>query len=1203
MVVVIVFAAMLIAIPATAAHAVNASAPSISGTVTLGTTAIAAGTGAVSVSLYGESAGSPTGTLLSTVLTDAIGHYSFPALQNGLYALQFHATTGSYADQWWPANESENVASRITVADNPVTANANILLAGSLSGTVKNAEGVPVQGVVVYASPQGQSAGDPQMTVQYPSVFRTTDASGHYLFPQLTPGVYSVRFDTTQIPDANVMSGIWSVDGSFAWLPSQITVQTNLAHSGVDMTLPHGAQAYGYVDCSTCAGGALPSNEMTASYQILTSAPGQPQTWQPYDELPVPDAGRIFGYSMWPGTYRIQLREIGSGHFNETTSAPFVLTGGAATTVHVSTSPVDPTTVPWAGMLVKSADAPTLYFDNGPNKLLPVPSFSILADLGIPPVYTVVADSVIRASTIGAPLSDFLDCTSASFVGANGILRYVDPALLANLPLTLMDPTACGALPKSTSAEVYGQLFLTAINGNPVFAIISGTKRPIASSTALYNPTAAMVSLAYPSSPVALTVSSATLDSLPMGTPVFGAGILVKSSTSPTVYLSDGLSGLIPISSFSTVADFGLSLSYITVAPSVIASMTIAAAPLTNTVVCRGQTAIGGSGAIWNIQPALVTGLARTVLDPRTCAMIPNGSQFITNALFVKSASSPVIYHVSPAGYKEAVLDWATLVSLAGNTTPFWLTESDTFLDSLPSAPDLVTPGMLVKSASSSTVYLVDGTSRLLPIRSFESVSALGLPTSFVTVSNMLVTSRTIGGTLGSVISCGGTTYLAGDGKLWPTTTALTANYASTTLDASTCATIPHSTQNLAHALFVKSASSPTIYYLDPNGKKRALLQMASMDALSAPDAATWHTIDGSFLGSIPDGPDLVAAGMLVKSASSPTVYLVDGANRLVPIRTFESVSAMGLSTAFSTVSAATISGRTIAPTALGAFVSCGATTSVAGDGKLWPTTTALAANYPATTLDASTCATIPTSSQSLTHALFVKSASSPTIYYLDPSGKKQSLLEMASMTSLSAPDAATWLTIDSASLADIPSGSDLVTAGMVIKSASNPTLYVVDGAGGIIPVRTFDALADFGLPMNFHTVSNQTVSGLTIPHDGLGDAVLSDLATCGADTTTTWIASAGQLWQTASPIHLLAGMTALSAPLCAVLAKSPTVLNSPVIIKAPSGPTLYVLDSAGKHVIPDAASLNRVLLGNPLVYENVNSTFVAGLPYGLPEQ
>jgi hypothetical protein len=386
--------------------------------------------------------------------------------------------------------------------------------------------------------------------------------------------------------------------------------------------------------------------------------------------------------------------------------------------------------------------------------------------------------------------------------------------------------------------------------------------------------------------------------------------------------------------------------------------------------------------------------------------------------VFIKGSAAN-IYELT-GGQKDAVAAYSQMVTLSAPNAPTWLVLNDTYMAAIPTGPTLATTGSLVKSASNPAIYLVDGSGGLIPVGSFGTVADLGLSTAFITVSAATISGATISPTvLSNLVSCGGVTYLAAQGKLWAVTAGEIGSLPVETLPSTLCAIIPVSATALPPVVFIKG-SAANIYELT-GGQKDAVTSFAQMVTLSSPSAPTWLTLNDSYMGAIPTGPNLVTAGSLVKTSTSASIYMVNGSGGLIPVASFGTVADLGLSTAFSIVSAATISGATISPTPLSNLVSCGGVTYLAAQGKLWAVTAGEIGSLPVETLPPTLCAIIPISTTALPPVVFIK-GSAANIY--DLTGGQKDSVSYAQLVALSAPSSPTWLTINDYFIGTIPTGT-----------------------------------------------------------------------------------------------------------------------------------------------------------------------------------
>lgn len=145
----------------------------LGGTVYLGDTSVKAGAGEVSVKIKKD------GNTVATVSTDANGHYGATGLQDGSYTLSFtYLGTALIRGLDYP----------ITLSADNLAVNVTLPKQNTVSGTVVDADGIPMLGVYVALSgfPLGGGYGT------YLSA--TTDVDGNYKFSNVPNGNYTAKF-------------------------------------------------------------------------------------------------------------------------------------------------------------------------------------------------------------------------------------------------------------------------------------------------------------------------------------------------------------------------------------------------------------------------------------------------------------------------------------------------------------------------------------------------------------------------------------------------------------------------------------------------------------------------------------------------------------------------------------------------------------------------------------------------------------------------------------------------------------------------------------------------------------------------------------------------------------------------------------------------------------------------------------------------
>ncbi len=292
-----------------------------------------------------------------------------------------------------------------------------------------------------------------------------------------------------------------------------------------------------------------------------------------------------------------------------------------ALTLHVAQSYLN--TIPTGtkvlapGAIVRgpAAGAP-MYFVAGFERLVPLPTFDPTNSMGVPASVIPVAQADLDASALdSAPLSNVVVCSTQRYLGADGKLWPVDAALVAGLPQTTLDASACTLLPKSTTA-IHGALFVMATTGGVTYSIMSeGAKRQVMTVST-------MTLLASPSAPITLHVAASYLNTLPTGLKVLPPGYLVRSTTLPAIYLVDGFARRVPVTNPAVIAAGGIDPTVFTVTQAEVDSLALdspTATPLGTFVGCDSQHFQAGGGKYQYIASA---GAAEVALDSSTCAQL-----------------------------------------------------------------------------------------------------------------------------------------------------------------------------------------------------------------------------------------------------------------------------------------------------------------------------------------------------------------------------------------------------------------------------------------------------------------------------------------------------------------------------------------------------------------------------------------------------
>lgn len=129
------------------------------------------------------------------------------------------------------------------------------------------------------------------------------------------------------------------------------------------------------------------------------------------------------------------------------------------------------------GTLVKGPSDATVYYVDSIEGLVPVSSFGITNDLGVPGAVITVETSVISSYTnLTGALSPIIECEGHRYVGVYGVLNKLSPDQEATMGLDHQTIQTC---PSQGARDLVGNFFLD--SRGTIYEISGGKKNPIAS--------------------------------------------------------------------------------------------------------------------------------------------------------------------------------------------------------------------------------------------------------------------------------------------------------------------------------------------------------------------------------------------------------------------------------------------------------------------------------------------------------------------------------------------------------------------------------------------------------------------------------------------------------------------------------------------------------------------------------------------------
>ena len=188
----------------------------------------------------------------------------------------------------------------------------------------------------------------------------------------------------------------------------------------------------------------------------------------------------------------------------------------------------------------------------------------------------------------------------------------------ANLPFVPVSPSFLAGYPTQGTLQVSS--FVKGSSAT-VYIVSPTDLRPIASWDALLSMTPAG------SAPSIVSVPDAVIAGLPTGPTALAAGALARTAGNATIYLVNGVTNKIPISSFDTTNEAGIT-RFSFVADSVLAGYPDGGAPLSYGILCGATTYASAGGAVHEVSSSFkaLYPMSYTALDMYTCAQLKVGS-------------------------------------------------------------------------------------------------------------------------------------------------------------------------------------------------------------------------------------------------------------------------------------------------------------------------------------------------------------------------------------------------------------------------------------------------------------------------------------------------------------------------------------------------------------------------------------------------
>ncbi|SIN70495.1 hypothetical protein [Agromyces cerinus] len=565
-----------------------------------------------------------------------------------------------------------------------------------------------------------------------------------------------------------------------------------------------------------------------------------------------------------------------------------------------------------------------------------------------------------------------------------------------------------------------------------------------------------------------------------------------------------------------------------------------------------------------------------------------DGYLTITDDIFTRfKVGSPMTKFAKDSTGVTRMIEGTTAYSLVGSAStafnggvrPYEARMQPAVLARYSNGRTLAAPNSFVKSATSSQVLYVDGRSRTYYLPDWTFAAEYGIPKTYTTVSDDVISGYSRAGDVGLLLSCGSTMYAASSGKLVRIASGDTGGLPFMTLEAETCALLPKSPAVVTGPLFMKAIGASAVYAVH-DGRLRHITSPQQLIAQNGGTTPTLVNVAATTLQRYPKGTAALPIGGFVKFSDSGEVFLVNGWE-IVHLPRWSLATEYRQPRTLTSVSADAREGYVRSAVALGTYAKCGPSNvyAVTGGGKRVVSQMALAGNA-FTRLHPSICATIPDAGAPIGTPLFLSSGGS---YRVAVAGGFAPI-SAAAMREANAGAVPAPLPVAADTLSVLPVRGAAPAPGTLVRASNSSAVVFVDGVAKH-PLPNWGVAADLGIASRYSIVHPAEPALLAMESPALGVFVQ-----CAGQTH---VASQGVLRRVAP--SLIAGfpVVALTPEACSTLTVGGADIVRDLYVKdAGTGavyrPTAGKLIAIGATAPPSGASI--------LV---LDSRTIAGIPRG----
>ncbi len=214
-----------------------------------------------------------------------------------------------------------------------------------------------------------------------------------------------------------------------------------------------------------------------------------------------------------------------------------------------------------------------------------------------------------------------------------------------------------------------------------------------------------------------------------------------------------------------------------------------------------------------------------------------------------------------------------------------------------------------------------------------------------------------------------------------------------------------------------------------------------------------------------------------------------------------------------------------------------------------------------------------------------IMSTASPAVY-LVRAGNIRPVGSWDALIALSGGTAPAITVVPQPLIDTLPKGPIVLTPGLTARSATNPSVYLVNGLTNKIPMASFDPAVAAGFTQ-FAYAADDALNGYPTSTNLLGFGLI-----CG---TQKYVSAGGGIHAVSSSLvaQYPFAYLQLDSSLCGVTKKG---IDATAFIRTPDG-AIYYLTGGQKHHIPSMARFTQLSAGQP--YLDVLPSFAAGIPTG----